>query len=226
MKKSTLFRILLPIIMMVAGTTVKAQVAQLSDLTGALAVYCPAEAVKLHGASTGTTYTWLRYPGKDLTGTPTTLTSTTADLSDAPPSPGYYTYVSTSINTNNCTSDQSDPTTIYALPHITAPLSGPANTCVSALASTVLTVAPVSTESAIITETFVYTYQWLKNGTAITGATSPSYTLDPVKDAAVGSQTFTVNVFYAVRPSCAAVSNSQAVLVQANPTKPTVTIVP
>jgi hypothetical protein len=227
MKKSTLFRILLPIIMIIAGTTVKAQITQLSDLTGAAAVYCSGENVKMLATSTGTTFVWQRYPGKDLTGTPVTVSSTTANLVDVPPGSGYYTYVSTASNTN-CTSDPSLPTTIYALPVIKAVPTGPASVCVNSisLGTTTLTANATNTD-ATNTDVFAYTYQWKKNGTTIASATSSTYTLDPTADAAVGSQAFTVQVNYVIRNTCSPITSTAVnVDVQANPTKPTVVIVP
>ncbi|OKS88451.1 hypothetical protein RG47T_3918 [Mucilaginibacter polytrichastri] len=210
---------------MMGGITAKAQINTLAGLTGAVAVYCPAEQVKMLAASSGTTYAWLRYPGKDLTGTPVTLAGTTANLVDVPPAPGYYTYVSTSSNTN-CTSDPSTPVVIYALPNITATVTGPAAACVSAIGTTVLTATAANTE-ATDTDVFGYTYQWSKNGTAITGATNTTYTLNATTDATLGAQAFTVSVKYIIRPACTtAVSNTQTVTVEPNPTKPTVTIVP
>jgi hypothetical protein len=230
MKKSTLFRILLPIIMMIAGSAVKAQgISTLADLPGAAAVYCSGETVKMLAASTGaTTYTWLRYPGKDLTGTPVTITgSTTVNLTDVPPGSGYYTYVSTGSNTN-CTSDPSLPTTIYALPVIKAVPTGPTSVCVNSisLGTTTLTANATNTD-ATNTDVFAYTYQWKKNGTTIASATNSTYTLDPTADAATGSQAFTVQVNYVIRNTCSPITSTAAnVDVQANPTKPTVTIVP
>ena len=230
MKKSTLFRTLLPIIIMMAGITAKAQsITTLAGLPGAAAAYCAGEAVKLQGNSTGTTYQWKRYPGKDITGTPVTLTETTNTLSDVPPSPGYYTYVSTASNTN-CTSDVSAPTTIYALPTIKADLTGPASACVSAVGATVLTVVASNLETTN-TDAFGYTYKWLKNGQPIAGAPSqPTYTLSSTADNTIGSQAFSVQVSYIITShggsNCMQASNTANVDVQANPTTPTVTIMP
>ncbi|WCT11849.1 hypothetical protein [Mucilaginibacter jinjuensis] len=228
MKKSTLFRTLLPIIIVMAGITAKAQITTLAGLPGAAAVYCAAEAVKLQGNSTGTTYVWKRYPGKDLTGTPVTLTETTNNLSDVPPAPGYYTYVSTASNTN-CTSDVSAPTTIYALPTINAAVTGPATVCVSAVGSTILTATGSNVETTD-TDIFGYTYKWFKNGTAITGATGSTYTLSATNDATVGTQAFTVQISYVITShggsNCGVTSSAANVDVQANPTTPTVTIMP
>ncbi|NCD68747.1 hypothetical protein [Mucilaginibacter agri] len=228
MKKSILFKILIPMIMMIAATTVKAQITTLAGLPGAAAAYCAGEAVKLAAASTGTTFVWKRYPGKDLLGTPVTLTETTANLSDVPTAPGYYTYVSIASNAN-CTSDVSTPVTIYALPTISAAITGPTTACVSDLASKTLTATASNLETAD-TEVFGYTYKWFKNGTAITGATGSTYTLSPTTDAAIGSQAFTVQVSYVLTShggsNCMQTSSAANVDVQANPTTPVVTIQP
>jgi hypothetical protein len=95
MKNSTTHRLLFILLFLLAGNSLKAQVSALTDLNaGTLAAYCPLEQVKLTAASTGAvSYVWKRYVGTSATGTATTLAGTTANLTDAPTVPGYYTYV-------------------------------------------------------------------------------------------------------------------------------------
>jgi hypothetical protein len=227
MKKSTLFRILLPIIMMIAGTTVKAQVAVLADLPGAAAVYCSTDQVKIHANSTASTsFVWQRYTGSGTSGTATPVAGqTTADLVDATiTTPGYYTYVSTGSNAN-CQSDVSDPIIVYVLPNITASVAGPANACVNTITSNVLTSTVGS--ATTVPETFVYTYQWYKGSTAIAGATSSTYTLTATDAATLGNASFYVKAYYKVRPACTeGTATAVTVNIQANPTKPILTITP
>ena len=96
MKNQTLTRMLLTLIFLASGATLKAQtISSLADLNSATkAVYCSTDAVKLTAASTGaTSYTWQRYAGIGITGSPTTVAGTTATLNDATiTTTGYYTY--------------------------------------------------------------------------------------------------------------------------------------
>ncbi len=226
MKKSTLFSILLPVIMMMVGITVKAQtISALADLNAATkAVYCSTDHVKLTAASTGSTsYTWQRYQGIGVSGSPTTVSGTTANMDDASiTAPGYYTYVSTGSNTN-CQSDVSDPITVYVLPNINATITGPATACVSAAGSTVLTAAASSATS--VSEAFAYTYQWYKGSTLLTGQTGSTYTLNATTDAGVGAESFSVKAYYVIKPACTeGTSAPYTVTIEPNPTKPVVSI--
>lgn len=232
-KKTTLIKLLLTTLFLFALTTVKAQVSALTDLTsGTLAAYCPSETVKLTAASSGAaSYVWKRYPGVGTTGTPVTLTATTANLTDTPTDPGYYTYVSTGLNSEGCESSVSDPATIYVLPGITAAIvsNNPTVTqyCQSAVPAGI-TLTATGGKAQTVTETFAYTYQWYKNGTAITGANTSTYTLNSTSDAVVGNnQAYTVSIGYVIKPSCTATtSNAINFNVIATPGKPTITITP
>jgi hypothetical protein len=238
MKKSTLFRILLPLIMMSAGTTVKAQiVSTIADLNAATkAVYCSTDQVKITDQNGGTNpYTWTRYSGIGVgtAGSGTTVSGqTTASLIDGPiTTPGYYTYVATITNTNGCQSDPSDPITVYVLPNINAvvnPLANP-NACVSAVGTTTLT-STVSSATTVA-ETFAYTYQWYKgtsaSSTLIPGATNADYTLSATNDATPGAENFFVKAYYKVKPTCTeGTAAPVTVTIVANPIKPVLVITP
>lgn len=227
MKKQT-FKMFLALLFCASSVTLKAQtISAIADLNAAAkAVYCSTEQVKLTAASTGaTSYTWQRYTGVGVSGSSTSIAGTTANMTDATiTAPGYYTYVATSANAN-CTSDVSDPITVYVLPNINATVTGPTLTCVSAVGSAVLTAS--ASNATAVPETFAYTYQWYKGTTLIAGATGSTYTLNPLTDAGVGAQNFVVKAKYVIKPTCTeGESTPYTITVEANPTKPVVTITP
>ena len=238
MKKLTLFRILLPIIIVIAGTTVKAQtVSTIADLNAATkAVYCSADQVKITDQNGATSpYIWTRYSGIGVgaPGSGTTVAGqTNANMVDGTiTTPGYYTYVSAVTNTNNCQSDLSDPITVYVLPNINAVVNPPANpnACVSDVPATHLT-STVSSATTV-SETFAYTYQWYKGTTAsstlIPSATSSDYTLSATTDAAPGTESFFVKAKYAIKPACTeGAATPVTITVVNNPSKPVLIITP
>jgi len=232
MKKSTLFRILLPVIMMIAGTTVKAQgISALGGLNAATkAVYCLTDQVKLNDQTSGSaTYTWVRYSGIGATGTATPITASTGGaMVDATiTAPGYYSYVATGTNANGCPSDPSDPITVYVLPNISVAINGSPTACVSTATSDILTATASNAGTPTLPEVFAYTYQWYKGSTAISGATGQTYTLNNTTDAAVGAESFYVKAFYVIKPTCTeGTATPYTVTIQANPVKPVLTITP
>jgi hypothetical protein len=232
-QKFSTHKVLLILLFIIAGTTVKAQVGALGDLTaGTLAAYCPSDQVKLTAASSNaTTYTWKRYAGTNTSGTATLVAGqTTANMVDTPLGQGYYTYVSTGLNADGCESIVSDPATIYKLPGITAAIvsSAPATTqyCASAVPTT-LTLTATGGKAQSVTETFVYKYQWYRDGVAITGATNSTYVLNATDDATVGANIpYTVKITYQIKACTETTSNAINFTVLALPGKPTVTITP
>lgn len=223
------------LLFIVAGNAVKAQVNALSDLTPAAGAFCPGAPVTLTAASTGAaTYLWQRYDGKTATGTATTVSGTTATLSDSPANPGFYTYVSTGINADGCTSTVSDPIVVYVLPGITAAITANVPTANLHYCKTdvptganAITLTAVGSSTQTVTETFGYNYQWYKGTTAITGATNATYTLNAANDAGVGTNAYTVQLTYKVKPTCtSSTSNIINVTVNDIPGKPTITITP
>jgi hypothetical protein len=232
MKKSTTHMLLFILLFLLAGNSLKAQVAALSDLNaGTLAAYCPLDQVKLTSASTGAvSYVWKRYVGTTATGAAVTLAGTTANLTDTPVDPGYYTYVSTGLNADGCESSVSDPVTIYMLPGITASIvsSNPATTqyCSTQLPAT-LTLTATGGKAQAVPETFAYKYQWYKTGVAITGATASTYTLNSTTDAVVGTNfAYTVRITYVIKACAETTSNAINFDVIATPGKPVITITP
>jgi len=233
-KMFTTPKLLLIALLMIAGTAAKAQVSALSDLNpGTLAVYCSAEQVKLTAASTGAaSYVWKRYAGPTATGTPVTLTGTTANITDTPTDPGYYTYVSTGLNAEGCESSVSDPAVVYVLPGISSAIVSNQPTvtkyCTTAVPAGLILTATGGKTGTSVTETFAYKYQWYKNGTAIAGATGNTYTLNSTSDAVIGTGfAYTAKITYVIKPTCSeATSNAISFDVIATPGKPTIVITP
>jgi len=162
-------------------------------------------------AVTGNTYQWFK---KDATGTMQLVQQGTGNTYiEAAAGKGYYTYQLVEGNITGCTSVASDPFTMYVLPDWTASITSSANiVCEQAHSTSTLTALPVSDDN------FAYIYQWTRNGAAIAGANSNTYT---VSETAAGN----VNYSVVVTSKLSAASNStasQAITVIALPTKPTV----
>ena len=127
---------------------------------------------------------------------------------------GYYTYQLVITNTNDCSSDISDPFKVYVLPTLTPTITAAGNVtavCEKGASSTTLT-ANVSNTN------FTYNYQWTRNGTDISGATSNTYT---VTEQTAGDITFGVKVSYSLNSTCTQTA-TQTINVIALPTKPVI----
>jgi hypothetical protein len=234
-KKSTTLKIFVTLLFLLASASVKAQINTLADL-GAGKAFCPAPTVSLTATSTGATangYTWVRYDGKQgatPTGTATPITGqTSATMTDNPTGTGYYTYYSTSTNASGCISDLSDPTVIYVLPALSVAVTPPSTTayCVGATPPTGMTLTANVTMTPTVTENLGLTYQWYKDGTAIsTNGTSSTYTLGAADVAtSAGTVNYTVKVSFAVPNTCTgATSANSPITINALPGKPTVVI--
>ena len=234
-QKSTTLKLFLISLFIMAGYSVKAQVTTLSQLSPAAGVFCPTVPVTLTAASTNAvSYVWTRYSGTTATGTATPIAGTTSSLSDLPADPGYYTYVSTGVNADGCTSTVSDPIVVYVLPPITASIaSNKANAdnhyCVSSVptgSDAIILTATAGKGGTAVSETFGYTYQWYKGATLIAGATGATYTMNTTNDNVVGANAYTVQVNYAVKTCTAQASNGVTITVNDVPGKPVVTITP
>ncbi|MCC8424526.1 hypothetical protein [Mucilaginibacter sp. UR6-11] len=141
-----------------------------------------------------------------ITGRTYTETSTTA---------GYYNYQVVTENANGCTSPLSDVFKVFVLPPLSVNITTPTTSmCAEAANSTLLT--------ANVTPATGYTinYQWTRNGTPISGATSSTYNVTGETTAA--TVTFGVNVTYALNSTCSA-TNTKDITLTPLPTKPTIT---
>ncbi|MGF7078659.1 hypothetical protein [Mucilaginibacter sp. UYCu711] len=128
---------------------------------------------------------------------------------------GYYTYQVVTENANGCTSPLSDPLQIYVLPQLSVNITTPTSSmCAVATNSTVLT--------ANVTPSTGYTinYQWTRNGTDISGATSSTYTV--TNETTAATVTFGVKTSYALNSTCAA-TNTKDIVITPLPTKPAIT---
>lgn len=105
---------------------------------------------------------------------------------------GTYGYQLVIENAQGCTSPISDIYRVQVLPSLSVSISAPVtNVCATPGNSVVLT--------ANVAGGYAYTYAWLRNGVAISGATSATYT---VSESVVGNVTFSVNVGYVLAAEC------------------------
>lgn len=217
---------------MFAFTALKAQ-----TVSGTGNLYCLGSTVKIgavHDAAAAS-YIWKRYDGQSTTGTATTIAGqNTENLTDVPTLPGYYTYVSSSVNSNGCESAPSDPITIYILPGITASITNSYTSndiCTTVLPATgTLTAVPGTAQT--VSETFdpatAYTYQWFKNGTQVgTGITYTLTTADIATATVTGTpDKYTVKINYATH-ACTEVESAPANFnIIALPNKPVISVTP
>lgn len=218
-----------------AGNAVKAQISSTTGLAPAVGVFCPGVPVTLKAAATGAaSYVWQRYSGQAVNASPTAISGTTANLSDSPTDPGYYTYVSTAVNADGCTGVVSDPIVVYVLPGITITIASNKaaadnHYCTSAVptgADAITLTATADKTGTAVTETFAYNYQWYKGTSLIAGATSATYTLNSTNDTAVGANDYTVQVSYVLKTCTAQTSNVVTVTVNDVPGKPVITVTP
>lgn len=129
---------------------------------------------------------------------------------------GHYIYTLVTINANGCSSNPSDPFDIFVLPPLTPTITtSNSNICANNQTTTVLTASPVNDAN------YSYTYQWARNGVAIAGATSSTYT---VSETTAGTDQYTVTVSYVLNPTCTATSPAQTITVVPIPAKPVITL--
>lgn len=127
---------------------------------------------------------------------------------------GYYTYQMVISNSNQCTSEISDPFKIYVLPALNPTIAASNSTvCSNGTSTATLTSNPGSSN-------YSYLYQWALNGTDITGATAATYTTTAN---AIGSNSYSVKVSYALSPANFG-TTTQIINVIPVPTKPAITV--
>lgn len=127
---------------------------------------------------------------------------------------GYYTYQLVTVNTNDCSSDISDPFKVYVLPQMNPTITSVGNVstvCEKGQSTITLTADGGNTN-------FTYTYQWTRNGTDIAGATSNTYA---VTEQNSGSVNYGVKVSYTLNNGCSQTA-SQTINVIPVPTKPVI----
>jgi hypothetical protein len=164
-------------------------------------------------ASAEVIYQWYKI---DNTGTKRLVQSSTNSVyTETATDAGYYTYQLVMTNGNQCSSEISDPFKIYVLPALAPSIAASSSTICSNGTSTSTLAARAGADTR-----FSYTYQWMLNGTAISGATSATYT---TAANASGNNTYSVKVAYALSPAISGTA-TQVINAIAVPTKPSISI--
>jgi hypothetical protein len=179
-------------------------------------IVAPGGSISLKMGNTTTTtdvnYKWYKL---DQTGTKQLVQQgTSATLVETTAGAGYYTYQLLISNSNQCTSEISDPFKIYVLPVLKPTIAASSSTiCSNGTSTSTLTVNPGTTG-------FSYQYQWALNGTDITGATAATYT---TPTGATGNNTYSVKVAYALNSGTSATA-TQIISMIPVPTKPAISV--
>lgn len=127
---------------------------------------------------------------------------------------GYYTYQLVMSNSNQCTSDISDPFKVYVLPALTPTIAASSGTiCSNGTSTSTLTANPGNSS-------YSYQYQWSLNGADISGATSATYT---TAANTTGNNTYGVKVSYALNSNYGGTA-SQVINMIAVPNKPAISV--
>lgn len=162
--------------------------------------------------ATGIVYQWYKF---DNTGTKQLVQQSSDNtFHETASGTGYYTYQLVISNSNQCTSEISDPFRVYVLPTLTPTIAASSGTiCSNGTSASTLTANPGNSN-------FSYQYQWALNGTNISGATGATYTLT---SSTSGSNTYSVRVAFVLSPSTTATA-TQTVNAIAVPTKPAISV--
>lgn len=168
-------------------------------------------------AASDVVYQWYKI---DATGTKRLVQSSTSSAyTETATGAGYYTYQLMMTNANQCSSEISDPFKVYVLPALSPSIAASSATICSNGSSTSTLTANTGANSSS-TNNYAYTYQWLLNGTAISGATAATYT---TLASSTGSNTYSVRVAYALSPASSGTAN-QVVNAIAVPAKPSISV--
>ncbi|MGI4020509.1 MAG: hypothetical protein ACRYFA_03315 [Janthinobacterium lividum] len=162
--------------------------------------------------TTGINYKWYKL---DNTGTKRLVQDgSSSTLAETAAGAGYYTYQLVISNSNQCTSEISDPFKVYVLPALQPTIAASSGTiCSNGTSTSTLTANPGNSS-------FSYQYQWALNGTNISGATAATYT---TPTSTTGNNTYSVNVAYVLNPSTTGTA-SQIVNMIPVPTKPAISV--
>lgn len=164
-------------------------------------------------ASSDAVYQWYKL---DNTGTKRLVqSSSSSTLTESPSTAGYYIYQLVVSNSNQCSSDISDPFKVYVLPPLSPTIAASSSTvCSNGTNTSLLTANPGS-------DKYSYVYQWILNGSNISGATSSTYTTPT--NLSSGNQNYSIRVAYSLSSATTGTA-SQVITVTPLPTKPAISI--
>jgi hypothetical protein len=211
--------------MLMVGTVASAQVASgPSDATtppptsaaSVAKVLCSGTDISMSAPKDGAVdfakYHWYKIDANGNKQEVTAITGRT--YTETPTTAGYYNYVVVTENANGCTSPVSDVFQVYVLPPLSVNITTPTTSMCAVATNESLLTANVTPSTG-----YTVSYQWTKNGTDISGATSSTYNVTGETTAA--TITYGVKVTYALNTSCPA-TDTQDIVITPLPAKPTI----
>jgi hypothetical protein len=188
-----------------------------SDLTTVGKALCFGQPINLSGPQdvSNTNFAVYHWYKIDAGGNKQLTSITTRKYTETPTSAGYYNYELVTENTNGCTSPISDVFKIFVFPQLNVNIVAQNNSICTGVGATVLT-ANIGNGNT----TYAYNFQWTRNGLAISGATSNTYTV--TNETAAANIAFGVSVSYTSNPSCSA-NATQSINITPLATKPLIT---
>lgn len=225
-RKHTLFATLLLAVLICISTLTKAQVtagpsdAVTAPPASAAAVgkiLCAGQNISITGPTetANTDYAVYHWYKIDANGNKQLSSITGKTYTETTGAAGYYSYQVVTENANGCISPISDVFKIFVLPALSVTVTSPVASICADAANSVLLTANVTPSSG-----YTINYQWTRNGTNITGATSSTYNVTGETTAA--TVTFGVNVNYALNTTCTA-TGTKDITITPLPTKPMIT---
>ena len=226
MKIRTLFTPIMLLAMVLTATLTNAQAptgpsdattAPPTNASDVAKVLCYGQGISISGPkeTASTDYAKYNWYKEDANGVKQLITGSTGrTYTETTGAAGYYKYYVVTENANGCISPVSDVLSIFVLPQLVVDITTP-NSSICATSGTTLLTASVTPASG-----YTYTYQWTRNGTAITGATASTYSV--ASETTAATVTFGVTVAYSLNSSCSS-SATEAITITPLPIKPLIT---